>query len=178
MRRAVLGATLALALALTGCQAWEAQGGAAELTLRGDLPWTTAPQIATSIEVDGPNQANAAVLCSLKADGSYSIAAYTAELEELKRVRVVVRIPNFAGTSSYGTDADPSPAHGELTLREGGENSWTSEGTEFPCQGWVDLENIEGEFTCTGITGKTPAAEEADGPIDFDLSYLCGPGTN
>ena len=52
MRRAVLGATLALALALTGCQAWEAQGGAAELTLRGDLPWTTAPQIATSIEVD------------------------------------------------------------------------------------------------------------------------------
>ncbi|MCP4867904.1 MAG: hypothetical protein GY898_04225 [Proteobacteria bacterium] len=167
-----------LALMASGCQTWEAQGGTADLTLSGDLPWTTAPQITTSIEVDGPNQAEASVLCSVKADGSYSIAAYTAELEELKRVRAVVRIPNFAGTSSYGSDEDPSPAYAELTLREGGENSWASDGAEFPCTGWVDLENIEGEFTCTGITGKTPAAEEPDGPIDFDLSYLCGPGTN
>ncbi len=43
-----------LALMASGCQTWEAQGGTADLTLSGDLPWTTAPQIKTSIEVDGP----------------------------------------------------------------------------------------------------------------------------
>jgi len=171
------GIAFALLLALAGCEAWEAQGGAAELSLHGALPWTTAPQIDATIEVDGPNQPDASVLCGLTADRTYSIAAYTTDLDELKRVRVVVRIPRFAGTSSYGAEDDPSPAFGELTLRAGGENSWASDGDQFPCTGWVDLENIEGEFSCTGITGKTPTAEESDGPIAFDLSYLCGPGT-
>jgi hypothetical protein len=177
--RPAFGLTLALAVSLGACNGWEAQGGTAELVLRGALPWTDeGTEITASIFVDGANQADASVNCSLRSDDGYTISAYTAELDELKRVRVVLRIPRFAGTSSYGGDEDPSAAFGGLSLRASGENSWTSDGDQFPCTGWVDTDSLEGGFTCVGITGRTSEATASDGPIDFDLSYLCGPGTN
>ncbi len=166
-----------LLLGTAGCPGWTAEGGSAEISLEGDLPWTTAPRIDVVVEAEGGNEADHQVVCGRYPDGHYSVAAFTAELEDLRRVRVEVTIPHFAGTSSYGTEIDPSEAFGSLTLRDGGEDSWASDGDGFPCIGWVDLDNVQGEFTCTGITGRQRDQQSSDGPIDVTLAYRCGPGT-
>ena len=178
IRRAALVALVAVLL--TGCQeAWQAQGGEATLSLTGTMPWTEEPSVQTAVSVVGENRDDVAISCGVLQDGSYEVAVFTTFIEELKRLRATVTVDRYYGSSGYGTAADPSEASAKLTFREEGEEGWFSEeGTIYPCDGFIDEEALRGEFSCAGITGGTTADPDADGPIDFTLTYLCGRGSD
>lgn len=168
------GLLLLAALSAAGCaEAWRAEGGEAEITLFGELPWTDEETVTVELQVEGENLDDVQIRCGVLADGSYEVSAFTTWVEELKRVRVAVEVPRFAGTSSYGADADPSEAFGELTFRQGGAEGWASDGPDA-CVGWIDEATLEGAFTCEGIAGSVASATSDEGPIGFSLEYRCG----
>lgn len=169
-----------LVLALLGCQeAWQAQGGEASLTVTGSLPWTEEETVQTEVTVVGENREDVAISCGVLKGGSYEVAVFTTFVEELKRLRATVTVDRYYGSSGYGTDADPSGASAQLTFRQEGEEGWFSEeARSFPCDGFIDEEQLRGEFSCAGITGGTSADPDADGPIGFTLTYLCGRGSD
>ena len=171
---------LLIALALAGCpEAWQAHGGEATISLTGAMPWTDAETVQSEVTVVGENREDVAISCGVLQGGSYEVAVFTTFIEELKRLRATVTVDRYYGSSGYGTEADPSEASAKLTFREEGEEGWFSEeGLTFPCDGFIDEEQLRGEFSCAGITGGTTADPDADGPIDFTLSYLCGRGSD
>jgi len=175
-----VAALAALALTLSGCpETWQAQGGEATISLTGSLPWTDEETVESEVTVIGENREDVAISCGVLKDGSYEVAVFTTFIEELKRLRTTVEVDRYYGSSGYGTDADPSEATARLTFREEGEEGWFSEeGKTFPCDGFIDEEQLRGEFSCAGITGGTAADPDADGPIDFRLTYLCGRGSD
>jgi hypothetical protein len=179
-RLALLAVLAALPAALLGCaETWQAQGGQATITVAGPLPWTDQEILSTSFTVAGENGEDVAILCGVFANGSYDVSASTTFVDGLKRLKVAVELPRYYGSSGYGTDGDPSKAWGRMTLRQDGDEGWFSaDAGRFPCTGFIDEEQLRGEFECTGITGGTEANPDADGPMDFTLAYTCGRGSD
>jgi len=164
---------LLVAVGGSGCPSWQAEGGEATVTLFGGIPWTDEANVTVDFAVAGENPEDEQIRCGVRADGAYEFSAFTTFVEELKRLRVAVEVPQFAGTSAYGAEADPSDAAAHLTFREGGEEGWTPDGTGA-CLGWIDEDSLTGEFTCEGITGSVGTSETTDGPMGFHVAYRCG----